>query len=65
MDFEHGWTRSLIAEVNRNAKKRGKPFTPHEFMVYVDQSAIENKEMSWEAMLAYVKNVVHPALGGQ
>ena len=44
---------SVIAEVNRNRKKRGKPFAPREFMQKWGEP--EGKATSPEAMLDFVK----------
>ncbi len=66
LDFQHGYDRCLLAEVNRNRKKRGKAFVPQDFMVYVEEGASGDKrEMTPEEMLHYVKTVIHPALGGK
>lgn len=45
---------STIAEVNRNRKKRGKPFAPREFMQKWGEPD-EGKADSPEAMLGFVK----------
>ena len=47
---------SVVAEVNRNRKKRGRPFAPNEFMQEWGQPD-KGKATTPEAMFQFVKNV--------
>lgn len=54
-EYQAALVASVIAEVNRNKKKRGRPFSPSEFMS--DWGKEEKAEASAESMFAFVQRV--------
>lgn len=57
-EYRAALVASVLAEVNRNHKKRGRPFSPSEFMTDWDKATGEKKgEQSAESMFAFVQQV--------
>lgn len=48
---------SIIAEVNRNRKKRGRPYAPKEFLQDWEAAAQVGKPQSAESMFEFVKSM--------
>ena len=59
-DVGAGIVASTIANVNRDPKKRKKPFSPSDF---VPQFGTEKKERDWQDLLAHVE-MLNAAFGG-
>lgn len=58
-EFQSALVASIIAEVNRNRKKRGSAYTPQEFMQEwgKDDPSKREKPQSGEAMFAFIQNM--------
>ena len=54
-EYRSALIASVVAEVNRNRKKRGRAFTPKEFMNDWGKDPDEGKATDPEAMLAFLQ----------
>lgn len=61
-DLRAGIVASTVANVNRNAKQRSKPYSPKDFMPVYDKPP--KKAQTMEEMLRVVE-VMNAAFGGQ
>lgn len=61
-DLRAGIIASVIANSNRNPKKRPRPFTPGDFMPKLDRRP--KKTQSWEEQLKIVEQL-NAAFGGK
>lgn len=52
-DVRAGIIASVIAEVNRDRKKQSRPFTPADFMPFVDRSEPATDELSVKIKQAF------------
>lgn len=63
-DVQAGIVASTIANVNRDRKKRAKPYTPNDFMPKFDEAWQRSREPSWMRMLRTVE-MLNSAMGGK
>ena len=61
-----GIVASMVANVNRDTKKRPEPFAPHDFLIEVEdfEEDIEEEGQGWEAQLKMVE-MLNAAFGGR
>lgn len=66
MDMQLSWIRVLLAEPNRDTKKRPRPFTIPDMscMPEAAAEATKRREQSPEQMQSYVVNVLNPWFKG-
>ena len=64
MDYRAALICTIIAEVNRDPKKRGRAFTPKDFMPKRKAEREITKELTGEQMLERAK-IITSALGGE
>lgn len=60
-----GIVASMVANVNRDVKKRPEPFAPHDFLIEtgIDEEDDEEEGQGWESQLKIVE-MLNAAFGG-
>lgn len=63
-DIQAGIVASTVANVNRDSKKRRKPYRPDDFMPKFDEAWQRQQEPAWQRMLRTVETL-NRAMGGK
>ena len=68
IDAEFAYLRAVIAEPNRDKKKRNKAYTIEDFALFGEkaQEVAKKKEpQSWEAQRLYIAQYLHPFMSAR
>lgn len=68
LDAQFAYLRAVIAEPNRDRKKRNKPYAIDDFALFGEkaQEAAQKKEpQTWQSQRAYVAQFLHPFMSAR